>query len=337
MTEFELIARYFARPVQERQGVGDDCALIDVGDRTLAITTDLLSEGVHFFRDVDPASLGHKALAVNLSDLAAAGARPRCFLLALSLPPPRADPAWLEAFSGALFELEGLEGCELVGGDTAHAAPVGAADGPVTVCITAIGEVERATLRGRGGARAGDDLWVSGELGDAALALAHARGEVKLDPQQARNCERRLLWPQPRVGLGLALRGLVSAAIDISDGLVGDLGHVLERSGVGADLQVAQVPRSEALRTVERTLQLRCMLAGGDDYELLFTASPSNREAILAAARRSGIGVTRTGSLTKESGLRLLGESGIDATLRAFDHFAGTCQGPPSFDPIRRT
>ena len=335
MTEFELIARYFTRPVRERQGVGDDCALIDVADRTLAITTDLMAEGVHFFRHVDPASLGHKALAVNLSDLAAAGARPRCFLLALSLP--RADPDWLEAFSGALFELARREGCELIGGDTTGAAPVGDSDGPVTVCITAIGEVERATLRGRGGARVGDDLWVSGELGDAALALAHARGEVPLGPQQARDCERRLLWPQPRVALGLALRGLASAAIDISDGLVGDLGHVLERSGVGAGVQVTQVPRSGAMRAVERTLQLRCVLAGGDDYELLFTASPSNREAVVAAARHGGVEITRIGTLTKEPGLRLVGESGIDATLRGFDHFAGKCQGPPSFDPTRRT
>src|ERR1700758_1285857 len=136
MTEFELIARYFARPVHERQGVGDDCALIDAGDRTLAITTDLLAQGVHFFGDVDPASLGHKALAVNLSDLAAAGARPRCFLLALSLP--RADPDWLEAFSSGLFELAQREVCELVGGDTTRSACVGDADGPVTVCVSAI-------------------------------------------------------------------------------------------------------------------------------------------------------------------------------------------------------
>jgi thiamine monophosphate kinase len=168
LNEFELIARYFTRSVHERQGVGDDCALMDVGDRTLAITTDLLTAGVHFFPDVAPASLGHKALAVNLSDLAAAGARPRCFLLSLSLA--RADPVWLEAFSRGMFELAAREGCELIGGDTTRAAHVAGGEGPVTVCITAIGEVDRSCLRGRGGARPGDDLWVSGELGDAAPA-----------------------------------------------------------------------------------------------------------------------------------------------------------------------
>ncbi len=322
MNEFELIARYFARSVHERQGVGDDCALIDVGDRTLAITTDLLTEHVHFFPDVAPASLGHKALAVNLSDLAAAGARPRCFLLSLSLP--RADAAWLEAFSLAMFELADREGCELIGGDTTRAARIAGADGPVTVCITAIGEVDRSTLRGRSGARAGDDLWVSGELGDAALAVAHAFGQVALDQAQARACRQRLEWPQPRVALGLALRGLATAAIDISDGLLGDLGHVLERSGVGACVQVPGVPRSDTLRQMEPQLQRRCVLAGGDDYELLFTASPADRQAIAAVGHEGCIAITRIGTMTKDPGIRLEGDPGIDVTLRGFDHFAGT-------------
>jgi len=322
LNEFELIARYFTRSVRERQGVGDDCALIDVGDRTLAITTDLLTERVHFFPDVAPASLGHKALAVNLSDLAAAGARPRCFVLSLSLP--RADPAWLEAFSGALLELAAHEGCELIGGDTTRAARVAGADGPVTVCVTAIGEVDRSRLRGRGGARPGDDLWVSGELGDAALALAHAAGRVHLEPAQARACRQRLDWPQPKVALGLALRGLATAAIDVSDGLVGDLGHVLQRSGVGALVQVPDVPRSDTLRRIEPDLQRRCVLAGGDDYELLFTAAPADREAIAAAGRACCVAITRIGTMTKGPGLHLEGDSGIDATLQGFDHFAGT-------------
>jgi thiamine-monophosphate kinase len=321
LTEFELIARYFTRPGHERQGVGDDCALIDVGDQTLAITTDCLTERVHFFPDVDPASLGHKSLAVSLSDLAAAGARPRCFLLALSLP--RADSGWLEAFSRALFELADREACELIGGDTTRAGRMGDRDGPVTICITAIGEVDRSCLRGRGGALAGDDLWVSGELGDAALAVAYAQGQVQLDSAQAQACRQRLDWPQPRVSLGLALRGLASAAIDVSDGLLGDLGHLLEHSGVGATVQVAQVPRSSALRTIEPGLQRRWVLAGGDDYELLFTASPSHRNAVETAGRKCCVAITRIGTMTKEPGIRLEGDPGIDATLRGFDHFAG--------------
>ncbi len=321
MTEFELIARYFTHPVHERQGVGDDCALIDVGDRTLAITTDLLAEHVHFFSGVDPASLGHKALAVNLSDLAAAGARPRCFLLSLALP--RADPDWLQAFSAALFELARREGCELIGGDTTRAPQIAGQPGPITVSITAIGEVERAWVRGRGGARAGDDLWVSGQVGDAALAVAHGRGQVRLDSAVARACRQRLDWPQPRVALGLALRGLASAAIDVSDGLLGDLAHLQERSGVGACVQVLDVPRSEAMRAIEPALQWRCVLAGGDDYELLFTASPLERDAVIAAAKACCIAITRIGTMTPEPGLRLVGEPSIDATLRGFDHFAG--------------
>lgn len=325
MTEFELIARYFTREVHERQGVGDDCALIDVGDQTLAITTDVLTEGVHFFPNVDPASLGHKALAVSLSDLAAAGARPRCFLLSLALP--RADDSWLKAFSRAMFELAGCEGCELIGGDTTRATPVGDRDGPVMICITAIGEVDRPTIRGRGGALAGDDLWVSGELGGAALALEHARGRVRLDPVQVRACRQRLEWPQPRVALGLALRGLASAAIDISDGLLADLGHVLERSGVGACVQVLQVPRPEALRAIEPSLQRRCVLAGGDDYELLFTAPQAKREAIETLSRKCCIAITRIGEVTKEPGTRLGADPGIDATLHGFDHFAGPPEG----------
>jgi thiamine-monophosphate kinase len=321
LTEFELIARYFTHPGHERQGVGDDCALIDVGDRTLAVTTDLLTEHVHFFPGVDPAALGHKALAVNLSDLAAAGARPRCFLLSLSLA--RAEPAWLQAFSGGLFELAQRESCELIGGDTTRAPRIGGHPGPICVSITAIGEVERAWLRGRGGARPGDDLWVSGQLGDAALAVAHASGQIRLDPAAERACRQRLDWPQPRVALGLALRGLASAAIDVSDGLLGDLAHLQERSGVGACLQVSDVPRSDTIRAIEPGLQRRCLLAGGDDYELLFTASPNNRSAVLEAAQGCCIAITRIGTMTSEPGLRLVGDGSIDATLHGFDHFAG--------------
>lgn len=321
MNEFGLIARYFTRPVRERRGVGDDCALIDAGDRTLAVTTDLLTEHVHFFPGTEPASLGHKALAVNLSDLAAAGARPRCFLLAISLP--RADPEWLGAFSRGMFALAEREGCELVGGDTTRAARVGGRDGPLTVCITAIGEVDRGCLRGRDGATPGDDLWVSGELGGAALAVASQRGEVHLDEAAARACLRRLDWPEPRVALGVALRGLASAAIDVSDGLAGDLRHLLERSGVGVRIDATRVPRPDAVRATEDALQQRCVLAGGDDYELLFTASHDAEEGIAEAGRRLGVAVTKIGTMTAEPGIHWIGGGGIDATLSGFDHFAG--------------
>jgi len=168
--EFELIARYFARPTGERQGIGDDCALIDVGGQTLAITSDMLLEGVHFLPDVDPEALGHKALAVNLSDLAAAGARPRCFLLDLALP--RADARWLEAFSRGMFALAQSHGCALIGGDTTRAPQGAGVAGVLSIAITAIGEIDRARYAGRSGARPGDDIWVSGSLGEAALALA---------------------------------------------------------------------------------------------------------------------------------------------------------------------
>jgi thiamine-monophosphate kinase len=322
LNEFELIARYFTRPTLERQGVGDDCALIDVGDRTLAVTADLLVEHVHFFADVEPAALGHKALAVNLSDLAAAGARPRCFLLSLSLP--KADPQWLEAFSGALHALARGQGCELVGGDTTRAPRIGSLQGPVTVGITAIGEVDRRWLRGRSGARVGDDLWVSGQLGEAALAVAHRRGQVQLDPPDAVQCGGRLDWPQPRVALGLALRGLATAAIDVSDGLLADLGHVLSRSGVGALVQGPDVPCSDLMRRIAPPLQRRCVLAGGDDYELVFTAPPASRAAVEAAAKRCCVAVTRIGTVSREQGIELVGEPGFDATLGGYDHFAET-------------
>ncbi len=322
MNEFELIERFFTRPVPERQGVGDDCALIDVADRTLAITADLLIEHTHFFPGADPASLGHKALAVNLSDLAAAGARPRCFLLSLSVP--HAQPDWLQAFSDALYALAEREGCAWVGGDTTRAPRIGPLPGPITIGITALGEVERATLRGRGGARVGDDLWVSGELGDAALAVAHRRGQLHLSQAQAQACQGRLDWPQARVALGLQLRGLAHCAIDVSDGLLADLGHLLRRSGVGATVLAEQVPHSECLRQAGSPWRWRCALAGGDDYELLFTASPDNRALVDVAGARCCIAVKRIGTITRGSGIELVGAAGFDATLQGYDHFAGT-------------
>ncbi len=320
LDEFGLIARYFTRPVPERQGVGDDCALLDVGATTLALTTDMLVEGVHFFPGAEPEALGHKCLAVNLSDLAAAGARPRSFLLALALPV--ADPAWLDAFSRGLFALAQEHDCHLVGGDTVRTATRG---GAMTVAITAIGEVDRETVRGRSGARPGDDVWVSGWLGESALALAVRRGELPAEAlgAEAETCFRRMDRPQPRVALGRALAGLATAAADVSDGLIGDLGHILERSGVGAEVIWEDVPRAPAFAGLGTVRQQHCILAGGDDYELVFTAAPEHRDAVLAAGARTGVPVSHIGRIDLEQGLRLRNAAGdrIGDTLKAFNQF----------------
>jgi thiamine-monophosphate kinase len=321
MTEFELIARYFTRPSRERQGVGDDCALIDIGDQTLAITCDMLVERRHFLSDADPTALGHKALAVNLSDLAAAAATPRCFLLALALP--RADEAWLAAFADGLFGLAEAFDCELIGGDTTRAPRWRQADGPLTICITALGEVPPGQALSRAGARPGDDLWVSGTLGDAALALALADGTASADSADRQVCATRLDRPTPRVRLGERLRGLATAAIDVSDGLLGDLAHITERSRVGARLRWDDVPRSDALRRQAAALQQRCALAGGDDYELLLSAPPSRRAQVIAAGRDAGVRVTRIGEIRAEPGIAVLDADGanMETPFSAFDHF----------------
>ncbi len=331
MNEFELIDRYFRRAAPAggivRQGVGDDCALLDCGETLLAMSTDMLLEGRHFAAGVDPASLGHKALAVNLSDLAAAGASPRAFQLALALP--RADEAWLGAFCSGLFALADEHACELAGGDTTRvprlAAAVDPIDGPLTICITVVGDLPRPAARTRGGARVGDDLWVSGTLGDARAALAVRCGELDAVAPDQVEFARKMDWPQPRVALGAALRGIATAAIDVSDGLVGDLGHVLKRSRVGAVLEWERVPRSTALRRLPVGWQQRCALAGGDDYELLFSADPARRAAVEAAGAASEVEVTRIGRIVdRGDGLRIRDANGSEVPMpwRAFDHFA---------------
>jgi thiamine-monophosphate kinase len=333
MNEFELIARFFTRPTAPgglvRQGIGDDCALLALDAATqLAVTTDLLIAGRHFAVDAAPEELGHKALAVNLSDLAAAGAEPRCFLLALALP--EADPAWLEAFSRGMFALADEFSCALAGGDTTRAPRQADRDGPVTICITAVGTVPAGAYRSRAGASAGEELWVSGTLGDAALALLDRSGGAALDMADRPLVHARLDRPSPRVSLGVALRGVATACVDVSDGLVGDIGHIVERSGVSATVLWQQVPRSPALQRQPRALQMRCALAGGDDYEIVFTAPASRRAAVLAAARRTGTPVARIGTIADGRDLSVLDEGGrpIDIPFRAYDHF-----GPYGPDP----
>ncbi len=328
MGEFDLIARYFTRPTRRAAlGVGDDCALLQPAPGTqLAISSDMLVEGRHFFADADPFALGHKALAVNLSDLAACGATPLAFTLALALP--RADDAWLEAFSRGLLALADAHGCELVGGDTTQ--------GPLNICITVFGEVP--VVRGksqallRSGARAGDDVYVSGTLGDARLALDALRGSVKLPADLLAQARQRLEQPTPRVALGQALRGVASAALDLSDGLLGDLRHILKASGVGATLDTsiaidliascAHPSCADGLISLEK--QLECVLSGGDDYELAFTAPVSAREVVQAAALQSGTQVTRIGRIDSERGLRLVDGQGraVSNPYQSFDHFA---------------
>ena len=313
--EFDLIAKYFTRPAQRAAlGVGDDCALLapETGQH-LAISSDMLVEGRHFLSTVDPARLGHKALAVNLSDLAACGAAPLGFTLALALP--RVDERFLDGFATGLFALADEHGCELLGGDTTQ--------GPLTIGITVFGQVPHGTALLRSGARSGDDLWVSGALGDARLALEVFRGSVQLDGSAFEQVRRAMEQPVPRIGLGIALRGIATSAIDLSDGLLGDLGHVLARSGVGATIAVDSVPRSALLAGLSTALQRNCTLAGGDDYELAFTAPPERAAAVLDAARTTGVAATRIGRIEAAPGLRLVDGRGaaLDARYPAFDHF----------------
>jgi thiamine-monophosphate kinase len=317
--EFELIARHFTRPGRRARaavclGVGDDCALLSPAPgQQLAVSSDMLVEGRHFLSTVAPERLGHKALAVNLSDLAACGAEPLAFTLALALP--RGDDAFAAALARGLFALADAHGIELVGGDTTA--------GPLNLCLTVIGQVPPGQALLRSGARAGDRLWVSGRLGDARLALEVFRGTVEVAGGDFEVVRRAMELPEPRVALGLALRGLATSAIDLSDGLVGDLGHVLARSGVGTTVEVDALPRSAIVAAQPVALQHRCVLAGGDDYELLFTTPAGQEEAVRAAGERAGVAVTPIGRIEAAAGLRLVDADGqpVVFTERAFDHF----------------
>ena len=324
MGEFDLIARYFTRPVRRAAlGVGDDCALLaPAPGMQLAVSSDMLVEGRHFFAGTNPERLGHKALAVNLSDLAACGARPLAFTLALALP--QVDAAWLEGFSRGLLQLADAHGCELVGGDTTQ--------GPLNICITVFGEVPTGQALLRSGAQPGDDIYVSGTLGEARLALDALRGQFALPANMLAHLRQRLERPTPRVALGLALRGVASSALDLSDGLLGDLGHILRASGVGACIDTSKTINLIAIsaRSISATGQFdadylqQCTLAGGDDYELAFTAAPARRGAVAAAAQASGTAVARIGVVEGAPGLRLIDAQGRPVAQRyaSFDHFA---------------
>jgi thiamine-monophosphate kinase len=297
LSEFELIRKYFDRPVRRAVlGVGDDAALLRPAAGTeLAVSTDLLIEGRHFRRGADARKLGHKALAVNLSDMAAMGATPRWATLALSLP--SADERWLAGFSRGFFALARRFGVDLVGGDTTR--------GPRSICVTILGEVPKGRALRRDGARPGDEIWVSGALGGAACGLARPRDVA---------AARRLHLPEPRVALGRKLRGIATSAIDVSDGFAQDLGHILERSGVGGVVEYARLPRFAGA-------DARQVLAGGDDYELVFTARA--RASLEAIARSLKLKLTRVGRIVRGRGLRILDAGGRQMTAaRGFDHFA---------------
>ncbi len=321
MGEFELIERCFVRPSRPSRpsapvvlGIGDDCALLQpASGQQLAVSSDMLVEGRHFLSTVAPLRLGHKALAVNLSDLAACGAEPLAFTLALALP--RVDEAWVADLARGLFALADRHGIELVGGDTTA--------GPLNLCITVFGQVPPSLALLRSGARPGDDVWVSGTLGDARLALEVFRGRLALPAADFDQVRRAMEMPTPRLALGRALRGLATAAVDLSDGLLGDLGHVLKRSSVAACIDVDALPRSEVLRAQPADLQRLCLLHGGDDYELLFTAPRQRREEVQAAALAAQTAVTRCGEIRPGRGL-VLSQQGLEtaADARGFDHFA---------------
>ncbi len=322
MNEFELIERFFTRPPRSESvalGVGDDAALlVPTSGCELVVSVDMLVEGRHFFAGADPERLGHKTLAVNLSDIAAMGATPRWALLAGALPDN--DPAWLAAFARGFHALAQRYGVDLVGGDTTR--------GPRNLCVTILGEVPADRALRRDGARAGDDIYVSGELGDAALAVAVTGRRSLLDAGALAAARARLEMPEPRIALGLALRDVASAAIDVSDGLTGDLGHILARSRVGAVVLLAAIPRSNALAMklngAERALALECLLAGGDDYELLFTAAPAAAPRIAEIVAALALKLTRIGSIVDTAGFVILDELGaaLSNVPCAYDHFA---------------
>jgi len=319
MSEFDLIKRYFTRPTPSASlGVGDDAALLQVAEgMQLAVSTDMLVSGTHFYADADPYLLGHKTLAVNLSDLAAMGAAPRWATLSLALP--EENEHWLQRFSSGFFDLADEHGVELVGGDTTR--------GPLNLCVTIMGEVPQGKALRRDGAQPGDDIWVSGTLGGAALGLAHLRGKIKL-PEGARvTCLDALHQPQPRVALGLALRGVANSAIDVSDGLHADLGHILECSNAAAELRYDRLPMSSFFASVDDEmieLAQQCVLAGGDDYELCFTAPVAQRDEIEQIATRLRLQLTRIGKIVSGRGCKVRAADGSVMKIEkgGYDHFA---------------
>ena len=320
--EFALIDKYFARPTPSAiLGPGDDCALLQpTPGKQLAITTDMLVAGTHFLPDTDPHNLGWKALAVNLSDLAAMGATPRWALLAGSLP--AVDEPWIAAFAEGFFACAAEYGVDVIGGDTTK--------GPLNVCITAMGEVEPGHALRRDGAKVGDQIWVSGRPGLASLGLAYLQGKIKLPEPWPRLCVGALEKPRPRIALGLALNGIASAAIDVSDGLLADLGHIAERSGCAAAVKLVQLPhlpKGDSYDADLRRIALECQLTGGDDYELCFTAPGTQSLAIAHIAATLELPLWNIGEMVAGSGdVTVFDPDGkpVEFASKGYDHFGQT-------------
>jgi len=331
--EFDLIQRFFKagadamHPNDEKVialGIGDDCALLKpAAGEEIAITSDMLVEGRHFFMNANPELLGRKALAVNLSDLAAMGAKPIGFTLSIALP--NVDIAWLEAFSKGLFAVANQYSCPLIGGDTTA--------GPLTISITAFGSIPSGKAICRSGAKVGHDIWASGTIGDARLALAALRHEITLPESDLKQIEHRMHNPTPRVELGMTIRELASASLDISDGLLGDLHHILKQSQVSAKVFLDQIPKSETLQKQSEDIQNQFAASGGDDYEICFTAPTEKRDVIDEISTALNLPLTRIGSITEKVGAAeklslfnkngdLLDETKSAALLKSFDHFA---------------
>ena len=323
--EFTLIEQYFTRPTPSAVlGPGDDCALVaPTPGKQLAVTTDMLVAGTHFLPDTDPRNLGWKALAVNLSDLAAMGAKPRWATLAGALP--AIDEAWIARFADGFFACAAEYGVDIIGGDTTR--------GPLNVCITALGEVEPGRALRRDGAQVGDQVWVSGRPGLASLGLAQLQGRIKLPEPWPRLCIGALEKPRPRIALGQALLGIASAAIDVSDGLLADLGHIAERSGCAAAVQLVQLPHLPKGPDYDadlRRMALECQLAGGDDYELCFTAPFDQHLAIAKVAAELELQLWCIGEMVAGAAgtVTVIDPDGlpVEFASQGYDHFAAPAQ-----------
>jgi len=316
-SEFDLIRQYFTRPMRQTAlGVGDDAALLaPSAGMAMMVAADMLVAGTHFLPDADPYQLGWKSLAVNLSDMAAMGALPKWATLAIAMP--SADESWVEPFAAGFFACADKYQVDLIGGDTTR--------GPLAISVQIMGEVRANQVLLRSGAQAGDEVWVSGKLGDAALALAALQGRLALNSEELDACLPALHMPQPRVELGLLLNIMVHSAIDVSDGLLADLGHILEASGMGAEISLRHIPCSDIARSrlTDPGVQ-QMVLAGGDDYELCFTAPAKNHAEIAKMATLIGVSLTRIGTITAGSGLLVRGLDNeiLDIKKMGFDHFA---------------
>ena len=315
MSEFNLIAKYFNRSaVNADLGVGDDAALIRINNgHQLAISTDMSVAGTHFYENTAPSDIGWKCMAVNISDMAAMGATPKWATLAIALP--EVNENWLSEFSRGLFACGDTFHVDLIGGDTTR--------GPLNVSVQIMGEVPTRKALLRSGAKVEDDIWVSGHLGSAALGLMHLQDNIQLPENVARACLNALHHPTPRVNLGLALRDVANSCIDVSDGLVADLGHVLKASKLGANIDLDSIACHEFLSAqLDKPEIQQCILTGGDDYELVFTAAESQRETIALLSQQLNLPLSLIGKTTQNLGLQVMyRQQLLDISKKGFDHF----------------